>query len=87
MIKVFEQLTAPPILEMCFLENVSYIMQNAYQKINFLAKFQAELSKMVRDTKGINYSLLYNTDRKVSYFLSSTLIGFYSTCSMLDKKY
>jgi len=58
MIKVFEQLSAPPILEMCFLENVSYIMQNAYQIINFLAKFQAELSKMVRDTKGINYSLL-----------------------------
>jgi hypothetical protein len=56
--KVFEQLTAPPILEMCFLENVSYIMQNAYQIINFLAKFQAQLSKMVRDTKGINYSLL-----------------------------
>jgi hypothetical protein len=56
--KVFEQLTAPPILKMCFLENFSYIMQNAYQLINFLAKFQAQLSKMVRDTKGINYSLL-----------------------------
>jgi len=56
--KVFEQLTAPPILEMCFLENISHIMQNAYQIINFLAKFQARLSKMVRATKGINYSFL-----------------------------
>lgn len=56
--KVFEQLTAPPIIEMCFLENISYIMQNAYQIINFLAKFQAHLSKMVRDIKGINYSLI-----------------------------
>jgi hypothetical protein len=42
--KVFEQLTAPPTLEICFLENFSYIMQNAYQIINFLAKFQAQLS-------------------------------------------
>jgi len=56
--KIFEQLTVPPIPEMWFLENFSYIMQNAYQIINFLSKFQAQLSKLVRDIKGINYSLL-----------------------------